>query len=360
MRKSVFFILLATAAMPALAAAPDPMTAAAIVAAARAERSERGDGDNPQRSQRAERSEPHNSGQSVQRVERSERAEVAAAPEPAAQRVAAGRARVGPGTAIRAPWPQSAAARATAVDRRAAAHATAADRQRRIAARQQRKRDQLAGARAPLPRGRPVAVGRATNDDARSGRRQSSVDDRRDRIGDGATVDDRNPADHWATATAMTGRRWSGDWRRDNRYNWRSHRSRYSSLFRLGRYHDPFGYGYRRFSIGLDLGIGLLRKQLLAQRSVAVPPAAGLRPVPLGPLLQRCAAGEYLQRPSGRRDLRLLLVDGRSAVGRKGRCGLAAAPLVVVTGEYSNSLMGQRHDFEQICAAWLGQRFWSH
>ena len=49
------------------------------------------------------------------------------------------------------------------------------------------------------------------------------------------------------------GRRWSSDWRKDNRYNWRNHRSRYSSLYRLGRYHDPFGYGYRRFSIGLIL-----------------------------------------------------------------------------------------------------------
>ncbi|MFL6749084.1 MAG: RcnB family protein [Sphingomicrobium sp.] len=47
--------------------------------------------------------------------------------------------------------------------------------------------------------------------------------------------------------------RWSGDWRRDHRYDWRSHRSRYSSLFRLGRYDDPYGWGYRRFSIGYSL-----------------------------------------------------------------------------------------------------------
>jgi hypothetical protein len=48
-------------------------------------------------------------------------------------------------------------------------------------------------------------------------------------------------------------RRWSGDWRRDNRYNWYSYRNRYSSLFRLGRYYDPYRYGYRRFSIGFSL-----------------------------------------------------------------------------------------------------------
>jgi hypothetical protein len=47
--------------------------------------------------------------------------------------------------------------------------------------------------------------------------------------------------------------RWSGDWRRDRRYDWRSYRSRYSSLFRLGRYYDPYGWGYRRFSIGFSL-----------------------------------------------------------------------------------------------------------
>ncbi len=47
--------------------------------------------------------------------------------------------------------------------------------------------------------------------------------------------------------------RWSGDWRRDHRYDWRSHRSRYSSLYRFGRYYDPYRYGYRRFSIGFRL-----------------------------------------------------------------------------------------------------------
>lgn len=47
--------------------------------------------------------------------------------------------------------------------------------------------------------------------------------------------------------------RWSGDWRRDRRYDWYNYRNRYSSLFRLGRYYDPYGWGYRRFSIGFSL-----------------------------------------------------------------------------------------------------------
>jgi hypothetical protein len=49
------------------------------------------------------------------------------------------------------------------------------------------------------------------------------------------------------------GRRWTGDWRRDHRYDWRSYRDRNRSIFRIGRYSDPYGWNYRRFSIGLSL-----------------------------------------------------------------------------------------------------------
>ena len=49
-------------------------------------------------------------------------------------------------------------------------------------------------------------------------------------------------------------RRWSSDWRRDHRYDWRNYRNSHRSLFRLGRYFDPYGWGYRRFSIGFNLG----------------------------------------------------------------------------------------------------------
>jgi hypothetical protein len=50
-----------------------------------------------------------------------------------------------------------------------------------------------------------------------------------------------------------TNRRWSNDWRRDHRYDWRSYRDRNRSIFRIGRYYDPYGWGYRRFSIGFNL-----------------------------------------------------------------------------------------------------------
>ncbi len=46
---------------------------------------------------------------------------------------------------------------------------------------------------------------------------------------------------------------WSSDWRNDHRYDWRSHRSRYGSLFRFGSYYDPYGYGYRPFSVGYSM-----------------------------------------------------------------------------------------------------------
>ena len=46
-------------------------------------------------------------------------------------------------------------------------------------------------------------------------------------------------------------RRWDRDnWRHDRRYNWRHYRNSHRSLFRLGLYIDPFGWNYRRWSIG--------------------------------------------------------------------------------------------------------------
>lgn len=44
--------------------------------------------------------------------------------------------------------------------------------------------------------------------------------------------------------------RWDRDWRRDNHYDWRRYRDHHRSLFRLGFYVDPFGWGYQPFSIG--------------------------------------------------------------------------------------------------------------
>ena len=47
--------------------------------------------------------------------------------------------------------------------------------------------------------------------------------------------------------------RWSTNWRRDSRYDWWRWRTRHRSLFNPGFYHDPFGWSYRRHSIGWRL-----------------------------------------------------------------------------------------------------------
>jgi hypothetical protein len=46
---------------------------------------------------------------------------------------------------------------------------------------------------------------------------------------------------------------WNRDWRNDRRYDWRHYRDRHRSVFRLGIYFDPFGYGYRPFDVGYNL-----------------------------------------------------------------------------------------------------------
>ena len=43
---------------------------------------------------------------------------------------------------------------------------------------------------------------------------------------------------------------WSNHWRNDRRYDWYNWRNRNRSLFRLGFYYDPFGWGYQRYNIG--------------------------------------------------------------------------------------------------------------
>jgi Ni/Co efflux regulator RcnB len=46
---------------------------------------------------------------------------------------------------------------------------------------------------------------------------------------------------------------WSSEWRRDNRYDWRGWRDRHRSIFRVGIYYDPFGWGYRPYQVGWRL-----------------------------------------------------------------------------------------------------------
>ena len=63
------------------------------------------------------------------------------------------------------------------------------------------------------------------------------------------------PAPLPATAGVASHRtpRWTSGWRGDRRYDWRRHRDRHRSLFRIGLYFDPFGWNYRRFDRGWRL-----------------------------------------------------------------------------------------------------------
>ena len=56
-----------------------------------------------------------------------------------------------------------------------------------------------------------------------------------------------------AERSGRTAHHWRGDWRSDRRYDWRNHRRRHRSLFHFGIYYDPFGWSYRPYSIGWRL-----------------------------------------------------------------------------------------------------------
>jgi hypothetical protein len=227
MRKSVLFILLATAAMPALAAVQSE-DRRGDRRAARAERSESGESQNAQRTERTARAERGESGdgqkaQQTQRAARTDRAE-------AVQGV----------TSVQP------------VERGERVRAPRAERSQAIV----------------------QSSGQASNNDAGRRNRTSPVVTRessdsvtdwraRERRVSGTTSPTIPTTTQSTTNTRSTnwgnhnrdhdGHRWSGEWRKDHRYNWRTYRSRYASLFRLGRYYDPFGYGYRRWSIGYSL-----------------------------------------------------------------------------------------------------------
>ena len=118
---------------------------------------------------------------------------------------------------------------------------------------------------------------------------------------DGRRYDGYNGGNH---------QRWSNDWRRDNRYNWYSYRNANRSLFNVGRYYSPYSnYRYSRLSIGFSLDSLFYSNRYWINDPWQYRLPAGVRPLPLGPLLRRCAAGERLHRPGRGRDLRLLLVS---------------------------------------------------
>jgi Ni/Co efflux regulator RcnB len=57
----------------------------------------------------------------------------------------------------------------------------------------------------------------------------------------------------WTQNSARYAGNWSRDWRNDRRYDWRRYRDSHRSIFHIGVYFDPFGYGYQPFNIGYRL-----------------------------------------------------------------------------------------------------------
>jgi len=113
--------------------------------------------------------------------------------------------------------------------------------------------------------GRPGGPGWQGNDPRRDDRADGRTDGRggnwqgrRDDRG-GAFGDNRSRAD-WNRGAGVNGRGnggrdWNRDWRRDNRYNYNAYRSSNRGAYHLPRYYAPsgWGYGYRRFGVGLTL-----------------------------------------------------------------------------------------------------------
>ena len=95
--------------------------------------------------------------------------------------------------------------------------------------------------------------------DANRDRREQRLQDARDRIA--ARHDPRPPV---VSPTPLPGTQppapsvqrptpavqWNGSWRDNHHYNWSNWRKRNRWLFNLGFYNDPFGWGYRPYSIG--------------------------------------------------------------------------------------------------------------
>ena len=124
---------------------------------------------------------------------------------------------------------------------------------------------------------RPTLEERRVNRDAvtsaQSAQRQQQIDQRREelrermqqqqqqasqarqrvRIPEGARPDRPAPPPPVASTTRTPAPNWGTTWRRDHRYDWRDYRRRHRSLFHLGFYFDPFGWGYYRWGIGWRL-----------------------------------------------------------------------------------------------------------
>jgi len=209
MRKVLFSLLLATTmATPALARDQSREVRAAAREARQADRAqskqERSEARQERQQARPERA------QNQQRVERAERTQRADAP--------ARDFGVRDRTAVQRP----------ALQQRQVQRNSVVREQQREALRQERadSRDRWINSAEQTRRRVPVPIG------ARPDRPAPPP----------VAVDSHRPAPTWRT-----------DWRNNYRYDWRDYRHRNRSLYQLGFYYDPFGWGYQRWGIGWRL-----------------------------------------------------------------------------------------------------------
>jgi Ni/Co efflux regulator RcnB len=94
--------------------------------------------------------------------------------------------------------------------------------------------------------------------DARQQRQQDRVEAREIRQASRAPVISTVPRPGTQPPPRVDNRRpsnvqWSTNWRHNNKYDWYNYRHKHRSLFHLGLYFDPFGWGYQPYQIGWRL-----------------------------------------------------------------------------------------------------------
>lgn len=221
MRKLILTMLLATsAAMPAMAQDSGP--------GRHRDRGEQTDRSEARAERRAERAERREQSERPQVAERANWSERGAERQRAVEQQAEHRT-----------WDRRREEGVTGVTREMRRQrASAADAQRVQLVGEQQREQQRREYRGSDRRGERGILGQVIE---RSRERQGQVVDRRDDHRDGRYQ------------RSGTNRQWSNHWRHDRTYDWRHYRDRNRSVFRLGRYYDPYRYGYRRFSIGFSL-----------------------------------------------------------------------------------------------------------
>lgn len=118
--------------------------------------------------------------------------------------------------------------------------------------RDERRRSRAAGPALIEPRGGPAA-GAFREHRPRRVEPLEALGGRRAPVLRSIPSEGTQPPLRASSPSRVTASHWRGDWRADRRYDWRSHRRRHRWLFDFGIYHDPFGWGYRPFSIGWRL-----------------------------------------------------------------------------------------------------------